>query len=264
MQNCNQICILGNDKRMDFIAQFFFDKGYEISRDIEDIKEYSIVVVEPNSSIDIDRLLKCLENDAKLFLPKKTLLLEKKCAKRGIRLFDYLCNDDIIRENARLTAYGIVREAKLHGAVIEQSNCLVSGYGFCSKEIIKELQSNKANVDVFVRRKDLRETIEEGGCACLLMSDIDNLSFDKYSYVFNTVPAIIFTKKILDKLPGNVIIFDIASLPGGVCREDCTKKNIKVIHSLGIPGKMYPKEAGLLIAKEIFNMIQNASNPICE
>ena len=53
----------------------------------------------------------------------------------------------------------------------------------------------------------------------------------------------------------NVMIFDIASSPGGVDFEYCKNNNIFTRHSLGIPGKLYPKEAGTIIAKAIVNKI---------
>lgn len=264
MQGCNQVSILGNDKRMDYVAQYLFDKGFEINKEIDKINESGIVIVEPNSKIEPEHIIDCLKTDTKLFLAKKNLLLDKLCAKKSIRLFDYMNNPEMLYDNAKLTAAGIIKEAKTCNVIFEESNCLVSGFGYCGKAIAKELLINKANVDVFVRRKDTKKMIEEIGCSQLLMSDIDHISFEKYSYVFNTVPALIFTKKILDRLPGNVIIFDIASMPGGIDFDYCDRQNIEYHHSLGIPGRMYAKEAGLLIAKEIFNILYNVSDPMCD
>lgn len=264
MHSCNQVSILGNDKRMDYVAQYLFDKGYEINKEPSKIKESNIVIVEPNSPLETESIIECLKPGTKLFLPKTNLLLDKLCFKKSAKLYDYMSSSDIIRENARLTANGILKEAKKYGVVLEESNCLVSGFGYCGKAIAKELLLNKANVDVFVRRKDIKKSIESLGYKHLLMSDFDKISFEKYSYVFNTVPALIFTSKILDRLPASVIIFDIASMPGGVDFQYCDSKQIEYHHSLGIPGKMFPKEAGLLIAREIFNNIYNVSDPICK
>lgn len=264
MQFDSLVSILGNDKRMDYIAGYLYDKGFEINRETDKISQSDIVIIEPGSCIDIPKLLGCLKPGTKLFLPKINLTLEKLCSKWKIQVFDYFGGDYITYENAKLTALGIVRIAKGKNAVLEESNCLLCGFGFCGKEIAKQLVNAHANVDVFVRRKDLRQQIEEYGCSGVLMSDIEKTSFDKYSYIFNTVPALIFTSHLLAKFSNNVIIFDIASLPGGVDDAYCNTHNIEVVHSLGIPGALYPKEAGMLVAKEIYNILYNVSDPICD
>lgn len=263
MQNCNQISILGNDMRMDYVAQCLFDKGFEINKDIQKIHESNIIILEPNMKFDFEKLVDCLKPGTKIFLAKKNLIFEKLCEKKNLMLYEYMSSTNIICENAKLTALGIMKEAKKHNVIFEESNCLVSGFGNCGKAIAKELRLNKANVDIFVRRNDLNRSIEELGCSYLNISNWETITFEKYSYVFNTIPAMIFTSKILCKLPSNVLIFDIASMPGGVDFHYCDLKGIEYYHCLGIPGKMYPKDAGFLIAEEINNILFNESDPIC-
>ncbi len=96
------------------------------------------------------------------------------------------------------------------------------------------------------------------------MNRYENNNFEKYSYIFNTVPACILTEVILSKLSKSVVIFDIASLPGGVDDDYCKKHHIEVYHSLGIPGRMYPQEAGNLIANEIYDVLYDVSTVASE
>jgi dipicolinate synthase subunit A len=83
------------------------------------------------------------------------------------------------------------------------------------------------------------------------MSDLSEVSMEKYSYIFNTVPALILTENLLDGFSDNVMIFDIASAPGGTDFAYCRQRGIYAVNSLGIPGKEYPREAGEIIARAI-------------
>ena len=41
------ICVIGNDRRMEYIAEYFYNLGYEISKSLYEIKDNSIVICKP-------------------------------------------------------------------------------------------------------------------------------------------------------------------------------------------------------------------------
>ena len=237
------VCILGNDKRMDYIAEYIYNVGYEISRDIEAVNSGSIIVLPPpvNEKVTID-LIPYLSEGQTLYGGILSNRMVHECGLRNIKAFDYLKVDSLTEKNAELTARGIIKEALANSAVIENSNCLLTGYGFCGKAIARELAEYNASVDIMVRRYGY-----------IPMNGYDKVCMEKYSYVFNTVPALVLDDRLLSRLSHNVMIFDIASAPGGCDFEYCRENNMFAILSLGIPGKEYPMEAGRIIADVILH-----------
>ena len=80
-----------------------------------------------------------------------------------------------------------------------------------------------------------------------------NLDFD---VIFNTVPSVIFTIEILKLLPKNTYIIDLASIPGGMDFESAKELKIKSYQALGLPGKIFPKNAGEIVKKVIYEIIE--------
>ncbi len=250
--NIDNICVLGNDGRMDYTAQMFYDAGYEVSRDINDVIEASVVVLPPPvGDKELAEIFPLLKVGQLVYGGAVSNRFIHECELMEICAIDYLKWDYVTHKNALLTANGIVREALSAGAVIERSNCLVAGYGFCGKTIADALTEHGAYVDVMVRKRGLSGEINGKGYGFVNLNSVDSLQMEKYSYIFNTIPAMIFTEKFLKMFSGNIMIFDIASAPGGTDLAYCRSKGIFAVNSLGIPGKEFPKEAGEIIAHAV-------------
>lgn len=256
MLSADHICLLGNDKRMDFAAQYFYDVGFDVSREYHDAGKIQVVVFSPTvKESEIVDVLKCMRKKNIVFVGNETIKIKEICDKNEIDLISYLSIPTLVTENAILTAKGIMKEAINCNAVLEASHCLICGYGYCGKAIAAELLKMNSNVDILVRRKEQKSEIEKMGYKCILFQDVPHLSFEKYSYVFNTIPVCVIDQSILCKFTKSIIIFDIASDMGGVDKDYCKKHQIELHHKLGIPGKMFPKQAGELIAKEVYNYL---------
>ena len=77
----------------------------------------------------------------------------------------------------------------------------------------------------------------------------------EYDYIINTVPARILTKEVIDKFNRQVVVIDIASIPGGTDFEYCARQNITAIHSLSLPGKYSPKTSGEILGNVIIEQL---------
>jgi len=51
-------------------------------------------------------------------------------------------------------------------------------------------------------------------------------------------------------------IIDLASTPGGVDFEAAKKMKLKVHQALGLPGKIFPENAGEIVKKIIYEIIK--------
>ncbi|MBQ8923698.1 MAG: hypothetical protein IJ053_02775 [Lachnospiraceae bacterium] len=255
--NISNICVIGEDDRMDFVASKLYTLGFDVYREEKYINNKSMIVLSPPANEAMTRrIIPYLEYGQILYAGAMSNRLKHQCELMQIEYVDYLKIDELTTINARLTAKGIIRTAIKNNAILEKSNCLVTGFGFCGKAIAELLANDKidADVDVMVRRKELKPLLEESGFGFVDMNDT-SANFEKYSYIFNTVPALIIDEALINKLSKNVMIFDISSGEGGVDFKYCEDNGIFAIQCLGIPGKEYPREAGNAIADTIINDI---------
>lgn len=251
------VCVIGNDGRMDYVAQAFYDMGYDVYRDLEHVSSESIIVLPPPVGEQMTKtIMPYLEQGQIIYGGVVSNRLKHECELLDIQVFDYLKWDQVTAENARLTAKGIIREAIALKAVLEESDCLVTGYGFCGKALADALKAVGARVDVMVRKKELAGVLEGEGYGFVDMNNPGKVNLEKYSYVFNTVPAMVLNDEMLNRLSNNVMIFDIASGSGGTDFEYCREHDLFAMQSLGIPGKEYPIEAGEIISTAIMNNLR--------
>jgi dipicolinate synthase subunit A len=81
----------------------------------------------------------------------------------------------------------------------------------------------------------------------------EKVSFD---LIFNTVPAILFNRMVLQQFPKTMILIDLASSPGGVDLEAAKELKINVVQALSLPAKIAPKAAGKVIQQTIYMMMR--------
>lgn len=93
-------------------------------------------------------------------------------------------------------------------------------------------------------------------------SDIRQLSSNPHPFadaavVFNTVPKIVVTAPVLNKMSKKTLIIDVASMPGGIDKAAAETEGIKLIHALALPGKTAPVSSGKIISDGIFGILQS-------
>lgn len=275
------IVFLGGDKRQLFAANAFAQMGYTVyivgfdkleslgNLIITDIYTGIInsdIVVFPVTGIQ-ERIIPCYFSDLELSLTDELLLLLKdkivfsgksqtiKNISKEIKIYDYLNREEFAVANALATAEGAVQVAmEEYEGLISNSKCLVTGYGRIGRILSSMLNSLNAKVTVSTGKPDHFEYIIASGNRPIKTNDIKGLN--NYDIVFNTIPALIINKKVLENSSPDVLIIDLASLPGGVDFEAAEKLNISTVHALSLPGRCSPKAAGEIITKTILNMLK--------
>lgn len=198
----------------------------------------------------------------------------RQLREKKIKHYDFITIPGFAEKNAVATAEGTVAEAiMLLKTNLEESNCLVLGYGICGKEIAKKLQMLSAKVSVMARRKEIRKECEQQGYMSLSMfedlinknSNLENPPFEKteqedtllkeYDLVINTIPDRILSGKAIDMLKQDVVIIDIASNPGGTDFDYCKEHGISAKLCLGLPGKYAPESSGKILADLVIQNI---------
>lgn len=172
------------------------------------------------------------------------------------RIYDYSKNEEFKIMNAIPTAEGAIQSAlRFKNQTLFKSNCLVAGFGRIGKILANRLEKFNANITVTARKNsDLIWANALGYNYIPLTKVSDKLA--SFDFVFNTIPKIIFDEIILSKCNKNVLIIDVASMPGGIDKTAAEKLNVDYRHELGIPGSMFPKTAADIIYNSIAKIIE--------
>ena len=175
-----------------------------------------------------------------------------------VRKYDYFQRESLAVENAVPSAEGALEIAMRELPVtINGSRCLVAGYGRIGKVLARMLSSLGAQVTVSARKPEDLAWIKLNGFRAVKTAEIRNSGC--YDVIFNTIPSIVFDAQTLSLVAENALVIDLASAPYGVDFEAAKRLNIKTILASGLPGKVAPQTAGIIIKNAIYQMIREES-----
>lgn len=173
--------------------------------------------------------------------------------RRQVTVWDYLTREEMAVRNAVPTAEGAIQLAMeelpvtLHGA-----SCLVTGYGRIGKVLAASLTALGAKVTVAARKCADRAWARVQGCRAVHTDEIARLP--SMDVVFNTVPTMLFDRRVLGSLDRRTLLIDLASRPGGVDFNAAAELHLKTIWALSLPGRVAPKTAAEIIKSTIMNV----------
>lgn len=266
------ILILGGDNRNVFLFNLLNSEGYNVQKcflesDLKEKISKSDVIISGipfskdgefitnnfGETIKISSFLKYMEK--KIFIAGK---IDKKIVEelqvKNNYVIDLMENNKLAIRNTIPTVEGIV--SLIIGNTdfcVCDSNIAVLGFGRVGKQATKILKSLGANVFVYEINKNEVANITLSGYN--ILNDFEN-SLSNMNVIVNTVPSRILEEKQLNYLNEKVLIIDVSSNPGGVDYDYADKKGIKVIHALGIPGKVAPKTVAVYIYEAIKDFIK--------
>ena len=170
--------------------------------------------------------------------------------------YDYYTREEFAVRNAGVTAEAAVAIAvrEYEGSLIG-GRCLVAGYGRIGRALASLLRGMGAQVTVSARRPRDMAWIEISGCRAVQTEKLGE-GEEPYDVVFNTIPALVFPKRVLSRLKPGCLVIDLASAPGGVDFAAAEKLGIRTVHALSLPGKVSPRAAGEIIKQTIYNMME--------
>lgn len=285
-----KVAVIGGDKRQTVISKCFINAGCEVKAfavsDMPQIMGKAEICMNLDKAIegvDIvvlplpvtrDKLYVLAQGDkialcdvVKLAAKNKAILMGgmipeemlRICAEFGVEAFDYYENEDLQKKNALPSAEGALMIAMEHTDItVHRMKALVSGYGRIGRVLADILKKLGAEVTVAARRDEsLCEAALMGYNALRLDSDYTELgrALENTDVVFNTVPGIIFTAKVLNDCKNKPIYIEIASAPGGIDLSAARDADIEIIYAPSIPGKYAPTSAGKYIFETIYDII---------
>lgn len=226
------------------------------SRDKIYITGLDNITAENNNKLSLKTFLTHLHHEHYLIGGNILNEIVEVCLKEDIPYYDLMESEDIVLFNTIATAEGAIAEAICKSSInLHQSNALVLGYGKCGKVLASKLQAIGVNVTVAARRKSALVEAYTNSIKGIKLNSIQS-AINNFSYIFNTIPAIILDEKLLSAISQETTIIDIASSPGGVDYEAAKKFSLNTHLCLGIPGKTSPKSSAQILADAILPILK--------
>ncbi|NLI92172.1 MAG: dipicolinate synthase subunit DpsA [Peptococcaceae bacterium] len=240
-------------------------KSIEHARSFKEVVEKSDALLFPMFGTDERGLVKAkysnspiiLNNDVlesiplgvPLFIGWARPALKVAAQKLNIEVVEIGNRDELAILNSIPSAEGAIQMAmEATNITIHSSNSFVLGLGRCGITLVNMLKGMGARVKVAARKPaDLARAIEMG-VGVIDYSELKK-EISKAEIVFNTVPALILDREILENMSREAVIIDLASIPGGTDFEYAQLLGIKAQLAPGLPGIVAPKTAGKILAQ---------------
>lgn len=206
-------------------------------------------------ALTVHTLIELMPENAVFVAGKIDKDVRESLSKKGIRYLDLLDREEMAVLNAIPAAEGAVEmiinaiPRTIHGSKI-----LILGYGRIGKILAGILSGFGADVWVEARNYADLSWIEANGYKPVHLNDLERYVTDM-NVIVNTVPHVLLTADILNKIHLDCYLLDLASKPGGIDFEHARELGIKTDWALSLPGKVAPLTAAEIIKKTIDNVM---------
>ena len=135
-----------------------------------------------------------------------------------------------------------------------ESKILITGFGRVAKILADRLQGLCNDITICARSlKDLSYA-DSLRYKTISLKQIQSEISD-YDIVFQTVPAKIITKNVIEAMNKNTLIIELSSRSVGTDYEYAKKRDIVVVHAPALPEKIAPITAGNILTKSVISII---------
>jgi dipicolinate synthase subunit A len=181
------------------------------------------------------------------------------------RVIDYFASETLQIRNATPTAEGAISVA-MSKLKITICGCraTVVGYGRIGQRLAHLLFQMGAQVTVAARSHSALALAASFGYSTIrlenneYMRGLESLGNEvECDVIFNTVPTRLFDRSVLSRLPKNILLIDLASVPGGVDFHAAKEEGIEVVWALSLPGKYAPESAGRIIGESLIEYFES-------
>lgn len=182
--------------------------------------------------------------------------LRELAVRLGWRLVEIVDIDELAIQNSIPSAEGALQMAmEASDITIHHSQSLVLGFGRVGTTLAKALAGLGARVSVAARNPVDLARIKVCGYQAVPFGE---LAFDLNAadFVFNTVPAMVLNESLLQLTKPEVVIIDIASVPGGVDFAAAERLGRKAALAPSLPGLVAPRTAGRILGDLLPNIIK--------
>lgn len=182
--------------------------------------------------------------------------VKEKLEKRFEKVIDIMKEEQLVVLNTIATAEGTIDVAIQNtDIIIHGSRVLILGFGRVAKVVAKKFYGLSAKVTCSARKNTDLAWIKTLGYDAVNINDLGD-DLKKYDIIINTVPQMIIDKEEMQYMKKNVLLIDLASIPGGINSEDAQKFNLKYVWALALPGKVAPVTSAEFIKETIYEVLK--------
>lgn len=229
----------GGDKRMKYAGEYLSDIYNVYEADGYDGKADAVLLPAVGSDKIgepwLTALLEKLNPGGAVFCGVEKGFVRKQCASGDIRYANYMELPELALANAVLTAEAAIKLAiEETEAAVWRSRVFVAGFGRIGEALTHRLLGLGARVTAGARKEYDRMRIKAAGAEpSELPASAELLS--QTDIIFNTVPAEIFGREQLSSLSRQCVYIELASAPGGVCKEAIGTSGCRIVSAPGLP-----------------------------
>ena len=173
-----------------------------------------------------------------------------------LNIYDYGASEGFLLRNAQATAEGALAEIIANcPRTVCGSRILITGCGRITSYLAPMLRALGGNVSVAARRPSDRARIAALGMEALSFGRAARRA-KEFGVIVNTVPAKVLDSRFIDGLSQDAMLVELASAPGGIDLAACERRNIRVLHALGLPGKYSPIAAAEIIKETVMSILE--------
>lgn len=245
--------------------------GAFVGRTVEEALRGAEVAVLPMPGTDMAGYIRAVYSDERLQITEKGLQLmepralviigaarpffKEMTSRLGISLLEISEMDEVAILNAIPTAEGAVQIAmESLDTTIHASKAAVIGMGRVGSALAHLLKGMGAEVTVFSREPAEMARAFAIGCRKVPLENLGDWVAE-YEIIFNTIPALVLDKQVLQRMNPDTIIIDLASAPGGTDFGAANECGVTAILAPGLPGKVAPIMAGRVLAEVVPRLI---------
>ena len=172
--------------------------------------------------------------------------LKRLCDKYRLQLLATAELDEIAVLNAIPTAEGAISLAiNSSKEFLCGSRAAVIGFGRVANALAERLAA--LGVDIFVANRGGKRRYQAAVAGYNIL-DWDNWYKNPFDFIFNTVPAPVINREMLQTMGTGTVIIDLAASPGGTDFHAACELGIKAILASSLPGKYAPLGAGKILS----------------
>ena len=260
-------CIIGGDLRSFFLAKTLSKEKHEVKlygfEKLENFKECekydemirnsnAIILPIPfskdnkyihmpfsNQDILIKEICYYLENKI-IFVGNIHQDLKEELHKKNNKVIDFMQKEEFAILNAIPTAEATIEIIlKNTKKILQNSHCLIMGFGRIGKVLADKLKSLSAKVTCIITNQVEKAWAQVYGYETTTIENIQNncTKLKQYDIIINTIPKIIFNEE-LKEFKKETLVIDLASKPYGIDRKIAEQEKLNFIEALGLPRKI--------------------------
>jgi len=161
-----------------------------------------------------------------------------------------------LQDNADISAEGTICYTMRQLDVgIAGVTVLVTGYGLFGRALAQKLRCLDANVVVTARSEAARLMAREDGMCVVNITEMISVA-GEIRVLLNTVPSQIIGEKVLQALPANALLLELASAPFGFDRKTAEDMGLFTAYLPGIPARYAPESAAKALREALNRLMR--------